>query len=93
MTAPLLQDCTTPRRNCLDNSAAKYKQGTTQESTTVLLYVYVCFFNESCYVRLWGSEYLDMAYNVIFSLFSSLKGPVQMCVCFVHYSCGARNRA
>lgn len=59
---------------------------------TTVLCVCVCvctgLFNESCYVR-WGSEYLDMAYNAILSLFIPFswvqyKYVLYMCV-LVHY--------
>lgn len=54
-------------------------------ATTVLcVCVCVCtgLFNESCYVR-WGSEYLDMAYNAILSLYSIFMGPIQVCTVHV----------
>lgn len=54
---------------------------------TTVLCVCVCvctgLFNESCYVRWWGSEYLDMAYNAILSLYSIFMGPIQVCTVHV----------
>lgn len=50
---------------------------------TTVLCVCTGLFNESCYVRWWGSEYLDMAYNAILSLYSIFMGPIQVCTVHV----------